>query len=720
MMDEIKKDRLPIDARLLSEIIIELNISRRSVALYPKGHPITTESVKRAFGLFEKLFEIRPEISLGISKDALIVDDYALDRKNPVFTEFSLVLHEKGIAAITFYSNMSIDELFLFHEIITSEENLYGHTLIEKALSKGLVHIKLEPIEVSRFQFVRDRFRKEDCGSMVIEDYIYGLLNGRLGDAETEEFIINTPPEEIASFLNESKISNPPEEAYERVITAYIRRKGDGRIRSDIFKKFISFIENLTPDLKKQFLKRAFGGKGIGEEDLRSITISLTPGEFDRILRLFEEHSSIIPQTLRNLINKLYETKGEMKLTEMIIGNRGVLHDIELDDRTLRLFQEDHFDNYVPDDYFKELEAILDFSRDAEEPQLKEIENSFRDGLIERTVLDIVLELTNLDMIQREDFLQLLTRLSNFVDAFIETGRFEEVTDVYNTIYSLSLSGRFSEEASSMINYFFRSERFIDKLKWSLKTWGSLNLEGLSRLARAMRHYIAGLLMDILIEEDNPELRKVYIHILSGLGSVAADEAAKRLDDNRSGIIRDMIYLIRKSNGKRYINDIRKFTEHGDIDVAIEALNTLLEFKSQDSMVILKRFLMSENPEIRNRAVMLAGRYKLRELIPYLLRQLERRDIIGIDSHYKKTIIHALAEIGDPSAINTLIRIFRSKTLLFRSSLEDIKVEIFKTLNRYPLDAVIPLAEMGLRSKNREIVSLSKIILEKAGKYVRT
>jgi len=226
--------------------------------------------------------------------------------------------------------------------------------------------------------------------------------------------------------------------------------------------------------------------------------------------------------------------------------------------------------------------------------------------------------------------------------------------------------------------------------------------------------------MDILIEEDNPELRKVYIHILSGLGSVAADEAAKRLDDNRSGIIRDMIYLIRKSNGKRYINDIRKFTEHGDIDVAIEALNTLLEFKSQDSMVILKRFLMSENPEIRNRAVMLAGRYKLRELIPYLLRQLERRDIIGIDSHYKKTIIHALAEIGDPSAINTLIRIFRSKTLLFRSSLEDIKVEIFKTLNRYPLDAVIPLAEMGLRSKNREIVSLSKIILEKAGKYVRT
>ncbi len=112
MTDGTRRE-LPIDAKLLSEVIIELNISRRSVALYPEEHPIKIESIKRAYNLLNKLFEIRPSITLGISGDTLIVDDYALDRKNPVFREFSLGLHQRGIATVTFYSSMTEDELSL-------------------------------------------------------------------------------------------------------------------------------------------------------------------------------------------------------------------------------------------------------------------------------------------------------------------------------------------------------------------------------------------------------------------------------------------------------------------------------------------------------------------------------------------------------------------------------------------------------------------------------
>src|SRR5512143_3005166 len=83
--EEKKKEKLPIDAKLLTDAVIELNISRRSVGLYPQEHPITKESLEKAFNFLQKLFEIRNSITIGIAKDTLVVDEYTLERKNPVF-----------------------------------------------------------------------------------------------------------------------------------------------------------------------------------------------------------------------------------------------------------------------------------------------------------------------------------------------------------------------------------------------------------------------------------------------------------------------------------------------------------------------------------------------------------------------------------------------------------------------------------------------------------
>jgi hypothetical protein len=75
------EEKLPIDARLLSDSIIELNISRRNIAIYPEDHPSVQRSLDRAYDLLQKLFDIHPEITLGIAKDTLVIDDHYLDKK---------------------------------------------------------------------------------------------------------------------------------------------------------------------------------------------------------------------------------------------------------------------------------------------------------------------------------------------------------------------------------------------------------------------------------------------------------------------------------------------------------------------------------------------------------------------------------------------------------------------------------------------------------------
>ncbi|MGW8272751.1 MAG: hypothetical protein ACWGN7_05110, partial [Thermodesulfovibrionales bacterium] len=68
------KEKLPLDAKLLSLAIIELNISRRNVSIDPENHPSVRNSIKKAHGHLQSLFELRSEITLAAAKDTLVID----------------------------------------------------------------------------------------------------------------------------------------------------------------------------------------------------------------------------------------------------------------------------------------------------------------------------------------------------------------------------------------------------------------------------------------------------------------------------------------------------------------------------------------------------------------------------------------------------------------------------------------------------------------------
>jgi len=200
-MPEEKQEKLPLDAKLLSDAVIELNISRRSVGLYPPEHPIVRTSIERAFDHLQKLFEIRAEITLGIAKDALIVDEYTLDRRNPVFREFAQTLHTKGVAAVTFSMGLNQRDLTRLHELISAQDTPLVRELVELA-EKEISHIRLSPIDVGNFCFVEGTQRSGTACGDIWEDYVYGLLEGKLGEGDGMQGILSIPPETVAEMVN--------------------------------------------------------------------------------------------------------------------------------------------------------------------------------------------------------------------------------------------------------------------------------------------------------------------------------------------------------------------------------------------------------------------------------------------------------------------------------------------------------------------------------------
>ncbi|MEW6068300.1 MAG: HEAT repeat domain-containing protein [Nitrospirota bacterium] len=716
-MEEEKQEKLPIDARLLSEAVIELNISRRSVGLYPSDHSITKESINRAYELLKKLFELRNSITLGIAKDILVIDEYTLDKKNPVFLEFALSLHEKGIASITFYSGLETEELISLHELITMRDGPTGKAFLERAEKKGLRHIRLDIIDLSKFNFMQEVFKPAGLETKLWEDYIYGLFEGKLADAEADAVIINIPPEEVAMFINSHVTEDTTGEAYDRVISTYLRRKGGIRSNKEIFEKFMSLISSLTPELKSEFLKRAFCQPRLDVEEIERTFAELKEEDIHKLFEAFKERSLSIPEGLLNVVAKLTEIRADSRVSSYLTGKgSSVIDDIEFDESILKLLGE-NYDAFVGEQYKKDLETMLKGIKVADVLMAESLRQECQEKTVDSTFSDTMLELLESDCVNDEAYLNLLTKFSELSNIFLETGRFSELCDIYNTLYSHSLTGRFKVQASGMIDYFYRSEQFISRLIDSFKLWGRYDREGSVKLARLLKQHLINPLLNTLSEEKDSSIRKYLLYLFSTIGSDVVPEAVRRLSDNRWYVVRNMLYILREAGGRKYLKQhliqIKRLAEDKNEKICVEAVKTLLEIDSRIASSYLKQYLRSKNPELRQQAVMLSSVYKVRDVVPYLIDLLEKKDLFGTESYYKIPVVRALGDIGDSSAIDHLIKLYNSKSLLYKGVLDELKLEIFRNLQNYPQDAIMPLLELGIKSKNGEIKSISESLLSK-------
>ncbi|MCL5024365.1 MAG: HEAT repeat domain-containing protein [Nitrospirae bacterium] len=707
-MEEKRSEKLPIDAKLLSDAVIELNISRRSVSLYPPEHPITRESIEKAFEFLKKLFELRSSITIGIAKDTLVVDEYTLDRKNPVFKEFALSVHNRGIAAITFYSGLGVEELLGLHELITAKDMPTGKTLAELTQEKGLKHVVLTALDISKFGFVEDSLRQDGDETKIWEDYVYGLLEGRLAEGDAEGVLLSVAPEDIADLINRQMAQDTPEVTYDRVITTYLRKKEDSGINRDLFTRFISMVQNLSPTIKQQFLKRAFSGPSIDAGEAARLFGELTRADIEKMMTVFAEHSSLIPDSLRNLIDKLNTAKKGRGFFDLIVDKKGLVDDLEIDEHIMGLFSEDQFETFVTDKYQAEIERMLRGFEVKKSPILEEVAIECRDETVDRVASGIMLELLDSDRTGRDDYLALLSKLSELGSDFLETGRFEEISDIYNTLYSHSLAGKYREQASGMLESYFYSKDSIAKMVDAFKLWGRFEREGVTKLAGLLKRYLTDPLFDALAEEKDPSIRKFLLSVLAGFRNDILPDAVRRLNDDRWYVVRNMIYLIRECGGVNYVDRIEALAKHAEKGISIEAVKTLLHFNVPGTFSYIRLYLQSKDLALRDQVVRLAGAHRVKEAVPYLLEILEKKDLFGREWRYKIPVVKALGDIGDPRAAEALTRLYQSKTMLNKSDMEELKTEIFRSLANYPHSAVKPLLEKGLTSKNNEIRTISE------------
>ena len=700
---------LPLDARLLSEAVIELNISRRSVGLYPPGHAIITSAIKRAYDLLERLFEIRPAITLGIARDALVVDEFLLDTRNPVYRECAQSFFRKGLAGVTFRKGLSVEELTHLHELLTAAHIRSGTQFVEEA--RNLTHISAAPVDYDAFRFVEDRFRTPEGTDSLWADYVYGLLRGQLTTEESEAAVLSVPPEEVARVLSDLPGTEAEGEAYDRVITTYLNEKGGPRLNQEAYARFLSMVNNLAPTVKGQFLERAREHTDLKEDQIGQVLKDMTSEQFETIATGFMENATLIPPTLKNVVDKLGEVHKDRRFAfEMFQPEGAVFHDIPLGQNLATLFNEDHFADYVKDDYRDELEAFLRRPL-ARSENVLDIRDECSDENIDRITTEIMIETMDTADIPEADYLQIVTRLAEFAGLFVDTGRFEDTLSIYNAVYGHSLNSPNSGQARDTLTYYFQSPAFIERLVRGALAWGRRDREGLFRLARIMRSFVTEPLLVALKEEKDAANRKLILSLISSFGSDVAHLLVPGLKDDRWYVVRNMLLLLRACNGKQYAEEVERYAKHDHPMVSIEALKTLLYFETRSAVPLLKIFIRSEKERLRQMAIRLAGAEKVQEAVPALVEWLEQKKGPVPDTDEKISIVQALAQIADARAIAPLTRILDSRNLLFRGELNRLKGSVLESLRHYDANTAAPLLEKASRSKDGEVRALASRFL---------
>ncbi|RNC68384.1 MAG: HEAT repeat domain-containing protein [Desulfuromonadales bacterium] len=716
-----------IDTELLATLVIEMNILRRHVTAYPAGHPVPVAAAVKVARLVERLLDGTESVTLGIARDTLMMGDHPLDRKNPVYRDLARVLFDRGIVTLTCHRYLSPDELLRFGGLLArSREDIRGAGGIEKAAAAaGLSRLELRGIDYDLFRVTEEEWlsgQPDGAGgpSPLWEKFVRGMMDGTLdpfGD-ETEK---GPPvdPELLARIMNGNLLLDQGgrHESYEAVITAFMRRMDreaeDGRSGREYAERLAGLAERLNPDLRRQFLGSTFLALGESPDAALQVISSMTEQAVLDALDELNDRNAAVPPLILNLCQKLGVT-----------SSRGGEEDIPLSRATAArmgqklgtIFREMNSQHYVPDAYQGKLERIIASGNIS--PGIAEADG-LREAILgenlEAKVGAIILDIMEAEPEPTADRAEaggMGTSLAELCAFYLEVGDFAALRE-----FCGHLPPPGTEAATPLQRQLLAvvgTAAFQGPLVEAPAAWGKERYDDIRTIIRQVGDPCVEPLLERLAEEENMSLRRYYMGCLAGLGNAARDGAIARLGDDRWFYVRNLVALLRDLGDPAAVKPLRQLLGHPHPRVRQETLRTLAHFRDPEGERMLVRELESGNRETLLTAIQLSDRSRSSTVRDKLLTLLGRGGLAGPDVEVRCAVVRALAEAGDAAVLPGLARQLRAKSLLRSTHLNRLKVEIVRSLARYPADAALPLlreaADSGVDEVERAARETMRIV----------
>jgi len=700
-----------IDSEQLSDIIHEMNISRNHVSAYPKGHPVIASSCERLAQRFRPLLALHEEIAVGITKDSLIVQDFPAGRNSFALKEFAATLFRHGVAVITFRQGLTPDEIVRFNEVLLEKrDHIRGKGGIEQAVAlSGIQGIRISQVRYDEFQLTEQETlsppTRWDPASSPWDIFVTRLLTPV--SATCKDVGCGTDPRILAEKINKLydtssfRKGTPLSASLETFLAELAAADLSCAAQTDFFRKIGDFAGHLQPELLHQFIVTAIKAFGTKQRDCRDGSQS-PPDESSRPRTRYDIiGNAALPPLVMNLVDTLAkhaDADSDPAGTPFFV-NQPELR--ELAPKLMLLFREDRTDDFVPPQYLKALNLIVnsDSFLEGNREDLHDLSAALDNDCLDYAVGEIIIEIVDSGMVENPD--KIRETLLEIFRYCLQTGDYTSLIKLFErTVRDDRSANDKAGHIRSKLIAFFESDDFVEEIMIGLDTWGKDKYHDIGLIIRKVGNAFIEPLLDRLADEQNLSRRRYYLSHLIELAQEAKEPAIRRLGDSRWYVLRNLIQILRRSGDATVMRHLKRLADHPHPKVRQNVLETHLHFNSPDSVRLLLREMNDSDPETRINAIQLAGKSTSQEIVSSLLCLLQRRRIAPNHLAARKAAVVALADMGNSTAIPVLDAILSKRKNLFRPGLVQLQVDIITTLDRYPCHAARLLLEKTARSGN--------------------
>lgn len=702
--------------KALSLLITDLHLIRRHWIAYPPGHPVVQNGLQKIQQSFQQLLTIQPQVTIGVTRDGLLLGEDYLDKASPNCRAMATALFERGIGALVICQQPSLDELQALLRILAlKREEILASGGIEAVWQQtGSSAIELRGIRYDRFSGTEElKLTGDDADNGSLwQRFVQLLMQGQVGLAG-QEHTGETRPEVLAATLNAlftQRMGVGSGLAFNQIrdalstMQAIINAKGTVApdTASDVSlypatgdqAGLAAFVAALDPALRRQILD-GFCEIGTGDATaMESFFRHLGPGLLQETYATAEQFTTA-PELLKGILRKLvpqmttsYETSSEEE---------------EIRDKVRVLLQEHRQETYIPDDYLDGLQDLLSGTplRQLTPDILQEEFQTLAVSAIECRASEIILQLVVTDP-EGEDLEQLIHNLSDMCGYFLELGDYAQVL----RILSQAASPQVPQQLRLALRDAFSRREFLDEILSGLTIWGKPKYEQVGLLIQVIGRPFLDPLLDRLAEEETMSLRRFMMDRVLAFGEAARPALLERLADSRWYVLRNIIVMLRTLAPGQETDRLRPLLKHANAKVRQEVLKSLLLGGDPIAQRQVMRDLNSADRETQLAALSLVDRSSPPEMTAKLVQLLSTGGYSPVEYELKAACVQALAETGRPEALPELTKVLGSRSLLAFKTLNRLKADIVRSLDRYPSQAALPLLER-LAKGSDELASLA-------------
>ena len=207
----------PEDIDKLKELATTFNIVRKQMQLYPKGHPIIQQPLEKFYNLLKELLEKKHVITLGVSKDFLLIEEIPISLKESIFKDLESVFLNLNIESLTFEKGIEFKEVENLLNLLSSRLDVSKEVnFVEEFIKRGITNVKINKIFYKKVSdkdkaLPEKRLRSKPAIQEKLEDTLLLYLKKEQPlSEETEDKIFQkliTNPKDIARLIVENSRS---------------------------------------------------------------------------------------------------------------------------------------------------------------------------------------------------------------------------------------------------------------------------------------------------------------------------------------------------------------------------------------------------------------------------------------------------------------------------------------------------------------------------------